>query len=54
VVNGICNMESFKPIEKIKSKQPTATMLSHVRYVYPCRHACYRITLAAFIFPRTS
>lgn len=33
VVNGICNMESFKPIEKIKSTVPTVTMLSHVRYV---------------------
>ena len=31
VVNGICNMDSFKPIEKIRSKKPTVTMLSHVR-----------------------
>lgn len=33
VVNGICNMERFKPIEQIKSKLPTVTMLSHVRFV---------------------
>ncbi|CAG8959327.1 hypothetical protein HYFRA_00013097 [Hymenoscyphus fraxineus] len=33
VVNGICNMESFKPIEKIKSTVPTVVMLSHVRFV---------------------
>ncbi|EHK96798.1 putative Exopolysaccharide phosphotransferase [Glarea lozoyensis 74030] len=33
VVNGICNMESFQPIEKIKSKVPTVVMLSHVRFV---------------------
>lgn len=38
VVNGICNMESFKPIEKIKSKIPTVTMLSHVRYVISAHH----------------
>lgn len=31
VVNGICNMENFQPIEKIKSKIPTVVMLSHVR-----------------------
>jgi hypothetical protein len=35
VVNGITGMENFKPIETIKSKLPTAIMLSHVRYVYP-------------------
>jgi hypothetical protein len=34
VVNGITNMERFEPIEKIKSKLPTVSMLSHVRYVY--------------------
>lgn len=34
VVNGICNMENFQPIEKIKSKIPTVVMLSHVRYVH--------------------
>lgn len=33
VVNGICNMEKFKPIETIKSKIPTVVMLSHVRQV---------------------
>jgi hypothetical protein len=35
VVNGITNMERFKPIETIKTKIPTVSMLSHVRYVYP-------------------
>jgi hypothetical protein len=34
VVNGITNMERFKPIEEIKSKRPTVTMLSHVRYIF--------------------
>ncbi|KXT16713.1 hypothetical protein AC579_5248 [Pseudocercospora musae] len=29
----ICNMESFIPIKKIKSKVSTVTMLSHVRFV---------------------
>ncbi|KAJ5908940.1 hypothetical protein N7495_001622 [Penicillium taxi] len=33
VVNGITNMERYKPIEKIKTKTPTVVMLSHVRYV---------------------
>lgn len=37
VVNGICNMESFKPIEQITSTVPTVVMLSHVRYVYTSR-----------------
>lgn len=31
VVNGITNMERFKPIENIKTKIPTITMLSHIR-----------------------
>lgn len=39
VVNGICNMEKFKPIEKIKSKVPTVTMLSHVRFVKDIKNA---------------
>jgi hypothetical protein len=34
VVNGICDMEKFKPIEEIKSKVPTVIMLSHIRYVF--------------------
>jgi hypothetical protein len=34
VVNGIANMERFKPIEEIKSKRPTVIMLSHVRYIF--------------------
>ncbi|KAK4984016.1 hypothetical protein LTR50_006855 [Elasticomyces elasticus] len=39
VVNGICNMEKFKPIEKIKSKVPTVVMLSHVRFVKDIKNA---------------
>ena len=30
VVNGICNMDSFDPIETIRTEKPTVTMLSHV------------------------
>jgi hypothetical protein len=33
VVNGICNMESFDPIDTIKTQKPTVTMLSHVQYI---------------------
>ncbi|GJP88494.1 glycosyl transferase [Aspergillus niger] len=33
VVNGITNMEKYKPIEKIKTETPTVVMLSHIRYV---------------------
>lgn len=33
IVNGICNMDQFEPIEKITAKLPTVTMLSHVQYV---------------------
>ncbi|KAL4967041.1 glycosyltransferase family 4 protein [Aspergillus stella-maris] len=33
VVNGITNMERYKPIETIKTDTPTAVMLSHIRYV---------------------
>ena len=32
VVNGICNMERFKPIQNVRSEKPTVTMLSHVWY----------------------
>ncbi|KAF2216717.1 glycosyltransferase family 4 protein [Cercospora zeae-maydis SCOH1-5] len=39
VVNGICNMENFVPIKKIKSKKPTITMLSHVRFVKDIKNA---------------
>ncbi|KAI5367114.1 hypothetical protein Slin14017_G021500 [Septoria linicola] len=39
VVNGICNMEKFVPIQKIKSKKPTITMLSHVRFVKDIKNA---------------
>lgn len=31
VVNGICNMDRFKPVETITSTKPTVVMLSHVR-----------------------
>ncbi|RLL97776.1 hypothetical protein CFD26_103140 [Aspergillus turcosus] len=33
VVNGITNMEKYKPIETIKTASPTVVMLSHIRYV---------------------
>ncbi|CBF80400.1 hypothetical protein AN8369.2 [Aspergillus nidulans FGSC A4] len=33
VVNGITNMERYKPIEKIRTETPTVVMLSHIRYV---------------------
>lgn len=39
VVNGICDMERFKPIEKIKTSIPTVTMLSHVRFVKDIKNA---------------
>jgi glycosyltransferase involved in cell wall biosynthesis len=39
VVNGITNMERFKPIEKIKSTKPTVSMLSHVRFVKDIKNA---------------
>lgn len=41
VVNGICNMESFKPIDKIVSDKPTAVMLSHVRFVKDIKNAVF-------------
>lgn len=39
VVNGICNMDSFQPIETITSEKPTAVMLSHVRFVKDIKNA---------------
>ncbi|KAE8355715.1 hypothetical protein BDV28DRAFT_162634 [Aspergillus coremiiformis] len=33
VVNGITDMEKYKPIETIKTDKPTVVMLSHIRYV---------------------
>lgn len=33
IVNGICNMDQFEPIEEITSRLPTVTLLSHVQYV---------------------
>ena len=39
VVNGICNMEKFEPIEKIKTSKPTAIMLSHVQFVKDIKNA---------------
>lgn len=39
VVNGISNMESFRPIVEIKSKTPTVIMLSHVQYPKDLKNA---------------
>jgi len=39
VVNGICNMERFEPIEKVKTDKPTAVMLSHVQYIKDIKNA---------------
>jgi hypothetical protein len=33
IINGICNMNKFDPIEHIKTQKPTVTMLSHVQYL---------------------
>jgi len=39
VVNGISNMESFEPIQRIKTDQPTVVMLSHVQYPKDLKNA---------------
>jgi glycosyltransferase involved in cell wall biosynthesis len=39
VVNGICNMEKFKPIEAIKTEKPTVVMLSHIQYPKDIKNA---------------
>jgi len=39
VVNGICNMEKFEPIQKIKTTRPTAIMLSHIQFVKDIKNA---------------
>jgi glycosyltransferase involved in cell wall biosynthesis len=39
VVNGICNMEKFEPIQKIKTTTPTAIMLSHIQFVKDIKNA---------------
>lgn len=39
VVNGICNMEKFEPIKKIKTDKPTVVMLSHIQYVKDIKNA---------------
>jgi glycosyltransferase involved in cell wall biosynthesis len=39
VVNGICNMEKFEPIETIKTDTPTVVMLSHVQFVKDIKSA---------------
>ncbi|KXS95826.1 hypothetical protein AC578_1186 [Pseudocercospora eumusae] len=52
VVNGICNMEKFIPIKKIKSKIATAsaTILSPVRYASILFRAhCSRKPLLGFV-----
>lgn len=39
VVNGICNMEKFEPIQKLRTDKPTAVMLSHVQYIKDIKNA---------------
>jgi glycosyltransferase involved in cell wall biosynthesis len=39
VVNGICNMDKFKPVEKIRTKTPTVVMLGHIQYVKDVKSA---------------
>ena len=39
VVNGICNMETFKPTVVTTTKKPTVVMLSHVRFVKDIKNA---------------
>jgi glycosyltransferase involved in cell wall biosynthesis len=39
VVNGISNMEAFKPIETIKTDTPTVVMLSHIQYPKDIKNA---------------
>jgi glycosyltransferase involved in cell wall biosynthesis len=39
VVNGICNMEKFEPIQTIKTDKPTVVMLSHIQYVKDIKSA---------------
>ncbi|KAF2017682.1 glycosyltransferase family 4 protein [Aaosphaeria arxii CBS 175.79] len=39
VVNGICNMEKFEPIKKIKTDTPTVVMLSHIQFVKDIKNA---------------
>lgn len=33
IVNGISNMESFKPVQETRTKSPTVVMLSHVQFI---------------------
>ncbi len=39
VVNGISNMESFEPIQTIRTDRPTVVMLSHVQYPKDLKNA---------------
>jgi glycosyltransferase involved in cell wall biosynthesis len=39
IINGICNMDSFDPIDKLRTEKPTVTMLSHVQYVKDVKNA---------------
>lgn len=33
IVNGISNMESFQPVDSIRTERPTVVMLSHVQFI---------------------
>lgn len=33
IVNGISNMEAFKPVDKIRTEKPTVVMLSNVQFI---------------------
>jgi glycosyltransferase involved in cell wall biosynthesis len=39
VVNGICNMDKFKPVKKIRTATPTVVMLGHIQYVKDVKSA---------------
>lgn len=39
IINGICNMDSFDPFEKLKTEKPTVTILSYVQYVKDVKNA---------------
>jgi glycosyltransferase involved in cell wall biosynthesis len=45
VVNGICNMEKFKPVEKILTEKPTVVMLSHIQYPKDIKNAIMSVDL---------
>lgn len=39
IVNGISNMDSFKPVEKLRSELPTTIMLSNVQFIKDVKNA---------------